>query len=102
MHPDLVRQIRRLQANADAVLQLLFLPIGIKVEHLHVAARASAETFQNLHGGRLPRAVRPEQAEDLTGADFEVDPLDRFEAVVAHAQTADRNSGRRTHWLRTM
>jgi hypothetical protein len=90
-HGDLVREVRGLEANADAVLQFLLLAIGIEIEHLHVARRARPQPFQDFDRARLAGAVWPEQAEDFTRTNFEIDPFDRFETVVRLAKPADIN-----------
>ena len=79
MHLDLVRQIGRLQTNTDPILQRLLLPIGIKAEHLHFAAAARTQAFENFDRGGFSGAVRPEQTEDFAGAHLEIDALDRLD-----------------------
>src|SRR5205085_5608405 len=73
------------------VLEPLLLPIGIEVEHLHIARRPGPKSFQDLNRGRLPRAVRPEQSEDFSRPHFEVDSLDRLEGSVRLSQPAHVN-----------
>src|SRR5438874_148364 len=88
MHRDFVRQIRRLQTDADAVLQFLFLPIGIKVKDGDVTAGTRAQPFENFDRGCFARPVRPEQSENFAGAHFEIDAFDGFECAVRFPETA--------------
>ena len=57
----------------------LFLPIGIKAEDLHFAAGARPQALKDFDRGRLTRAIRPEQTEDLAGAHLEIDALHRLD-----------------------
>ena len=66
-------KIRCLQTNADAILELLPLPVRIEAENGNFASGARAQAFQNLHGGGFAGAIGSEQAENLTGLDLEVD-----------------------------
>ena len=86
VHRNFVRQIRRLQTDADAILQLLLLPVGIESEHRHFAGAARPQTFENFNRRRLAGAVRAEQAEDFARVHFEIDSLHRFESAVGFAQ----------------
>ena len=88
MHFDFVREIGRLQANPDPVLQRLLLPVGIETENGHIAAAPRTQTFEHLDRGRLPGAVRTEQTEDFASLHFNIDPFDGFERPVGLAQTA--------------
>ena len=50
---------------------------------------------QHLDGGRLPRAIGPEEGEDLTLGHVEADTLDRGQVTVGLGQAPDLNSRRR-------
>ena len=86
---DLVRQISGLQADADPVLQLFLLFVGIEVEHPDVPGTALPDALQNLDGRRLPGAVRPQQSENLARVDLEIDALDGLEITIALAKSFD-------------
>jgi hypothetical protein len=47
---------------------------GIKAEYLGPAAVAGAETLQDLQGGGLAGAIRPEQREDLPAGTVKLTP----------------------------
>ena len=65
----------------------------IDAEHLHLAVGARAKAFEDLHGRRLPGAVRAEEGEDLAAADLEVDPRDGFRGAVALLQAPNGDHG---------
>src|SRR5260370_24152681 len=90
---DLLRQISRLQAHADAILDLLALPAGIDPEHGDLASAARPQTFENLDGGGLAGPVRTEQAQHLARMDFEIDALDRWELAVVLGKRSDLDQG---------
>src|SRR5207302_5664486 len=79
------------QADADAVLQILFLPIGIKVKDGNVTGGTRAQSFENFDGGCFARAVRPEQSENFAGAHFEIDAFNGFERAVRFPEAAHVN-----------
>jgi len=58
-------------------------------------ARRREQRRQQMNGGGLPGAVRPEQAEELSVVDFEVEPVERAERaeVLAEAAGEDRGGG---------
>src|SRR5207248_213097 len=87
-----IRQIRRLQANADSVLQLIFLPIRIKAEHAHITAAAWTQSFEDFDGGGFSGTVGAEQTEHLAGADIEIDSADRLNSTIVFAQLAHANN----------
>ena len=94
-HPDRLGhgQVRphrgRLEHDADALPVRALRALGIVPEHPHVAAVAPAVALEDLDGGRLAGAVRPEQAEHLADGDLEVDPAQRLQVAVALAQVSD-------------
>ena len=66
--------------------------VGVRrvlAEHRHLAGGADPEALQDLDRGGLARAVRPEQADHLAGADVEVDTGEHVVVAVAHPQVAD-------------
>ena len=99
MHADFVGQVGGLQADADAVFELVLLFVGIEAEHAHIAGGALADAFENLDGGGFARAVGTEQAEDFAGLDFEIDAADSFEVAVAFVETVNGNGQRVGHGL---
>jgi hypothetical protein len=88
---DLLRQVRRLQTNANAILELLALPVGIEAENGNFASAARAQAFQNLDRGGLAGAVGSEQAENFTGLDLEVDSFHGVDLTVGLLQAVDRD-----------
>src|SRR6185369_6977849 len=75
-------------------------PGGLRIgaEHLYLAGIASAVALEDLDRRRLAGAVRPQQAEDLSRAELEVDAFQRFEVAVRLRQAAnadDRGHGGR-------
>ena len=52
-----------------------------------------AQAFQNLNGSGLSRAIRPEQAEDLTLLDGKADSPQRLHVTVALGQVFDLENG---------
>ena len=79
---DLVRQVRRLETDPDAVLEAVLLRLGIPSEHRDLAGATRAQPFQNLDGGGFSSAVRSEQTEDLARLYLEVDALYGFETLI--------------------
>jgi hypothetical protein len=65
----------------------------IDAEHAHLAGAPRAEALEDLDGGRLARAVRPEEGEDLTARDVQVDSRDGLDVAVALAQAANLDDG---------
>jgi hypothetical protein len=67
----------------------------VAAEHLGPAGVATAEPLQDLERGRLARAVRPEQREDLPVRDGEAHPAHRGHRAVALGQPGhDDRAGR--------
>ena len=75
-----------LEDDADALAQLSAAPAGVLAQHGHGPGAALAVALEDLDGGRLARAVRTEQAEDLAALDRKRDAAQRFDLVVALAQ----------------
>jgi len=89
---------RGLEHNADPSSPAEAGCLGVRPEHLDLAGIPPTVALEDLDGRRLAGSVRSEQAENLAGADLEVDALDRFEVVVRLRQAAnadDRCHGRR-------
>jgi len=87
-------QIGGLQANADAVLELLALPVGIEAEDGDVAAGSGPEAFQNFYGRGLAGAIGPEQAKDFPRLDGEVDSLHGVDVTVGFLEGLHRDRWR--------
>src|SRR5215469_8489124 len=92
LHADFRRQVGGLQADADAVFELLLLAIGIEAQNPSVSAAARSQAFKNLHRAGFAGAIGAEQAEDLARADLEVDALYGVNVGVGLLQRADRNN----------
>ena len=84
-----------LQDDADPSLPLRPAVGGVLAEHEHFAGGAVAVALEDLDRGCLPRAVGPEQGEDLAAVDLQVDPGDRLDRAVPLVQTShgDRVGG---------
>jgi hypothetical protein len=80
-----------LQDDADPLPERPLCLPGVEAQHPHLACVALAVALEDLHGRRLPGAVRAEQPEDLARADLEVDPADGLDVAVRLAQAADRD-----------
>jgi len=61
----------------------------VETEHAHVPGGGGSVALQDLDGGGLARAVRPEQGEHLAGSDVEIDALQHDAIPVLLAQVAD-------------
>ena len=68
---DALLQLRRLQLHADAFLQRVHIASGIESQHRDAAAIDAPQALDALHRRRLARAVRADQAEDLSGVHVE-------------------------------
>ena len=63
--------------NPACAAQLAAVTNRIEAEHAHLSGVGPAVTLEDLDGGGLARAVRPEQSEHFARADFEVELVDR-------------------------
>jgi hypothetical protein len=57
--------------------ELLAVAVERNAAHRGPARRGAEQPGEHPDGGGLPRPVRPEQPEDLSGGDVEVEPLHR-------------------------
>ena len=73
-HGEVRPELGLLQDDADPLAEVRPRPLGIVSEHAHLAGVALAVALEDLDGRRLAGAVRPEEAEDLSLLDREVDP----------------------------
>src|ERR1017187_6322909 len=83
---DFLLEVGGLQADADAVLELAGLHLGIAAEDADASAGAGAQAFEDFDSGGLTGAIGAEQAEDFAGAHFEIDALDGRKTAVALAE----------------
>jgi len=88
-HPPAPVVAPGLQDHADPGPPPLVAPGRVDAEHADLAGRAHPEPLQDLDGGGLAGAVRPEQRDHLAAADVEVDPGEHVPRPVAHAQATD-------------
>ena len=79
--------------EAEDATHLVGVPGDRPAGDLGVAARRQEEGGQDAQGRRLAGAVRPDQAEDLTGLDVQVDAGDGERAVVALDQALGPDDG---------
>ena len=70
-------QPRLLQRDADPLAQADVVARPGHAQQLDLPRRRCEEPLQDLDGGRLARAVRPQQAEALAAPDREVEAIDR-------------------------
>lgn len=89
VHPNLLRKIRRLQANPDAIFQLLPLLVWIKPKDRDLPAAAWPQPFQNLNSGRFSRAIRAQQAKHFPRLDFEINPLNSMDFPIRFLERLD-------------
>src|SRR5206468_7664547 len=80
-----------LQLHADPLLHTGRVFADIHAGDERGAAVRLAQALEDLDGGRLPRAVRSEEREDLTLRDIEADSVDRRDLTVALAKLAHRD-----------
>jgi len=85
---------RVLRQVPDAATDLGGLLEDVEAAHAHGAGRGRKETGDHAQRGGLARAVRPEEAEDLSRSGRERDVLDRREVAVPFAQVRDFDHGR--------
>jgi len=65
--------------------------LRVLAEDAHLPRVARAEPLEDLDGRRLAGAVGAKEAEDLTGPDVEVEPVDRSLGAVALDEPPDAN-----------
>jgi len=87
-----------LEHDADAFAVVAPAGLRVEAEHLDVAGRAPPVTLEDLHGGRLPGAVRAEQCEHLPRLDRERQAVDGVVVSVVLVQAVHRD-GRHGHPL---
>src|SRR5205085_872225 len=92
-HRDVLEEIGGLKANSDALLQVIYLNVGVVPENRYVAFGATPEALEDLDSGGLAGSVRPEQAEYFALIDFEVDAANSLDVAVALLQCSDGNCG---------
>ena len=91
----LVQIERRLLGQVtDQALGLLRLGQNIKAAHRHAARCRRQAAGHNVHGGRLARAVRPEEAVNMAFGDLEGQVVDREKIAVVFCQVFDLYHGR--------
>jgi hypothetical protein len=74
---DLLLEIGGLQADADAILELARVHLGIETKHGDASAGTRTKALEDLDGAGFARAVRAQKSEYFTRADFEIDALHR-------------------------
>src|SRR4029453_6809262 len=80
---------RGLEDDADPTLQLGLTLRRVVPQYRHVPRRAIPIPLEDLDRGGLAGAVRPEQGEDLTGLDGQVDPGNGLDISVRLAELRD-------------
>ncbi len=99
-HPNFVRQVGGLQANADAVFQLPVLLIGVEPENADFAGGSLANAFENFDGGCFAGAVGAEKTEDFAGVDFEVNAADGSDVAIRLSQAPHEDCVGISHHIR--
>ena len=95
--PEVVVDTVEVGHVADAPTNLDRIGIDRDAGHVRLARRLRQQGGQDLHHRRLPGAVRPDQAEDLTGTDDEVDAGDGKLVAVALDEAAGLDDRCRGH-----
>src|SRR5439155_9374757 len=94
---ELLGQPRLLEGDADPLPKLQVVLPPTPAEHFDVAAGGFQQPFEDFDRGRLAGAVRAEQAKALTGAHFEIEPVDGIDdgapATVLLAEITANNGG---------
>src|SRR5690606_18332685 len=86
---DAVLQRRRLQRGADPLLHLGAVATGVDPRHLDLAGVRLAQPQHTFDRGRLARAVRPQEPQDLAFRNLEADATYGLDGAVALVQVAD-------------
>jgi hypothetical protein len=89
-------QRRGLREDAGALPDRLGLPAGVHPEDFRGPRRRTDEVQQDVDGGRLPRPVGPQKAEDVALLDGQIEVLKRRDVaeLLRHAVQLDRGHGR--------
>ena len=91
-----------LQDDADPLAPGTAGVLRVLAEHAHLADAALAVALEDLHRGRLARAVGPEEGEDFPPLHLEIDAAHRLDVAVAHAQAANGDDAGRTKPTQSM
>jgi len=94
MHANLLREVRGLQADADAVFQPLPLVVRIETEDRNLAFRTRAQPFGNFCRGGLPGTVWGQAARRHLPVVFEIDALHGLNFAVGLLQSMNRDGWR--------
>src|ERR1035441_5601471 len=84
---------RVLEDQADVAPDLVAFAHHVVTGHLGRAATWSHERAEHVDGRRLASPVGTQEAEDLTGANLEIDAPHRLDLIVALDQAVDRHGG---------
>ena len=90
-HGELLGELRFLQRDADALAQLALVLAPRQAEDLDVAGVGRGQAFEDLDRRRLPRAVRPEEAEAFAARDGR----DRARRPLSRRRSTCADCGRR-------
>ena len=83
---------RLLQRGADVAAHVGALVGDVEAGDRRAAGRGRQQRREHVHGGRLARAVGPEEAVDLAGRDGQIDAVDRADVAFEDAhQTLDHD-----------
>ena len=82
-----------LKLDAEALAQGAIVGAPAHAQHFNLTGIGLQQPFEDLDGGRLAGAVRPEQTKTLAGPHLEVEAGDRHHVTVAFVQAAAQHRG---------
>ncbi len=85
---QLLVELRFLQRDTDALAQLCRIAVPRKAEDFDLAAIRLRQPLEDLDGGRLSGAIRPQKTKALATGNEEVEPVDSLDVRVVLAQVA--------------
>jgi hypothetical protein len=86
--------VRLLQGNAEALPERALVALPAHPQDLHGPSGGLVQPFEDLHRGRLAGPVRSQEAEALSAAHFQVEPIHGNQlAVLLHQLFAAQRSG---------
>jgi hypothetical protein len=88
-----VEEQRFLGHQADALLDLQFVPGELEAQDLDAAAIGGNQSGEHADGGRLSSAVGSQEAEERSARDFEIDAVDRGLEAIRFSKIADQDGG---------
>src|ERR1700728_1852450 len=87
---ELVRELRLLQLDADAMAKLAGMRAPVQAEQLHGAAVGAGQSFANFNRSSFAGAIGAKQSEALGACHVEVEAIDSHHLSVGLAQAAQQ------------